>query len=167
MDRYETVLKDIEKTFQTLKAERLNNLKQITPNISDISANENVPKFNYSDLMKGKIPSISLIISQLESCGNWNQLRIILAVLKEIRFLGSPKRKDISVVLLKKIAEIYENCSDGVDCNRDEELVRYLNELLAFDQMNPLIVPKECSEDATEALKTVIYTAQDILKQIK
>lgn len=167
MDRYETVLKDIGKTFQILKAERLSNLKQITPNISDISANENVPKFNYSELMKGKIPSINLILAQIESCGNWNQLRIILVVLKEIRFLGSPKRTDISVALLKKIAEIYENCSDGVDCDRDEELVGYLNKLLAFDQMNPLIVPNEYTEDATEALKTVIYTAQDILKQIK
>lgn len=146
LDRYETVLNDVERIFKQIKAERLRNLNSIS-----VEEASEFPALNI-----GKIPSIKTIISKLENCTTWDQLENFIPILKEIRFLGSPKRTEISETLLKKLEEIYGNNSE------DEKLVKVLNDLTIFDQLNPLILPKEIEEEASETYKTIIYTAKDL-----
>ena len=141
-------MKGIQETYKAIKAERLRNLEFIAD--SDFCGGVKV----------GKIPPVALLTSKIENCANWEDLRNIAAVLREIRFLGSPKRTEISAVLLKKLSEIYGNGGES-----DAILVEILGKLLEFEEMNPLILPEIVSEEAEESLKTVIYTARDILNK--
>ena len=141
-------MKGIQETYKAIKAERLRNLEFFAD--SDFCGGVKV----------GKIPPVALLTSKIENCANWEDLRNIAAVLREIRFLGSPKRTEISAVLLKKLSEIYGNGGES-----DAILVEILGKLLEFEEMNPLILPEIVSEEAEESLKTVIYTARDILNK--
>lgn len=148
MNRYECAMKGIESAFTAIKRERLRNLKFIAADSE------------FSGIKTGQIPPVNSLVSRVENCANWQDLRKIVAVLREIRFLGSPKRTEVSAVLLKKLSEMYENNaeSEGI-------LVELLGELLEFDQMNPIILPESVPEESKDALKTIFYTARDILNK--
>lgn len=147
LNRYESAMKGIETAFRAIKSERLRNLNLIVDS-------------EFPGIKTGRIPQVSSLVSKIESCTNWQDLRKIVAVLREIRFLGSPKRTEISAVLLNKLSEIYENNGES-----DAILVELFGELLEFDQMNPLILPEIVSEESKDVLKTIIYTAKDILNK--
>jgi len=137
----------IETAYKAIKSERLSNLNLIVDS-------------EFAEIKTGRIPRVALLVSRIEGCSNWEDLRKIVAVLREIRFLGSPKRTELSTALLDKLSEMYENNVDS-----DAILVGLLGELLESDQMNPLILPESVPEESKEALKTVIYTARDILSK--
>lgn len=145
LDRCETVLKEIQTIFKEIKAERLENLKLI----DEFS--------EFASIKTGKIPKLKILLLKLENCSNWEEIKILIPIFKEIRFIGSPKRTEISQLLLKKFEEIYEKSPE------DEILIKFLYEFLKFDQLNPLIIPKEVPEDSSEIYKTIVYTAKDLL----
>ena len=136
-------MKGIEEMYKAMKSERLRNLKLIT---------------DFDGIKTGKIPSVPSLITRIENCSSWEDLKKVVPVLREIRFLGSPKRTEISATLLKKISEIYASNEEDA-----ANLVGILSELLEFDEMNPLILPESVSEELDEPLKAILYTAQDIL----
>lgn len=143
MDRFESVKKEIESIYKTIKVERNRNLNLI----NDESLKNG-----------GKIPSIKTILSKIDDeCKDWNGIKEIVAILKEMRFLGFPKRSEISSAFLNRLAQIY-----AADSNH-EELVGCLEDLLLIDEMNPLIIPDGVlPEDSSDAYKTVVYTLQDM-----
>lgn len=127
-----------------IKAERLRNL-----NLIDASS-------EFASLKFGKIPSVKVISLKIENCSNWEELKNLIPILREIRFLGSPKRTEISRLLFAKLEQIYKKNSD------EELLVKCLHEMVSFEQLNPLILPKDTPEESSEIYKTIIYTAKDL-----
>lgn len=113
----------------------------------------------------GKIPSLKSILSQIsdEKSRNWDSMKEIIAILKEMRFLGFPKRKEISDSILFQLSEIYSS-----NPNDEEILVKCLEDLTKIDQMNPLIITNEpIPEDSTESYKIIISTLQDMMMKRK
>jgi hypothetical protein len=142
IDRHETLLKDVNEAFKVLKAERAVNLQKI---------------HSCESLLKGRLPSLKWVLEVAEKCSDFTEVSSLMFILKEMRFLGSPKRHEISSVLVKKMADIYASQKD------DEALLDVLREALRFDQMNPLVIPQDCPSDACDAFKTIFYTAHDLL----
>ena len=138
----------IEAAYKAIKGERLRNLNLIVDS-------------EFDGVKTGKIPPMGSLISKIENCTNWEDLRKIVAVLREIRFLGSPKRAEISIVLLSKLSEIYERDEEGSDAL----LVGLLDGILEVDEMSPLILPDSVPAESNETLKTILYTAKDILSK--
>lgn len=138
------MMKAVGEAYKEIKAERLRNL-------SSISADSGL-------LKTGKIPPVKELIERLEGCTTWNQIKESICILRETRFLGSPKRTEISTALIKSLARVYE------DDSNEEALVNCLDRMFAFEQMNPLILSSQLTENTTEsdAFKTVLYTALDI-----
>lgn len=147
------MMKVIGAAYKDLKAERIRNL-------NSISADSNL-------LKTGKIPTIKELVEGLDGCTTWDQLQESISILREVRYLGSPKRKEISAALLNSLARIYES---EADCEgRDENLVKCLSEIVSHDQMNPLILSDETAGetgeelvDGSDSYRTVLYTALDI-----
>lgn len=145
MDRFTTVKNEIEGEFQKIKAARISNLNSI----EEVSLRNGF----------GKIPSIKRLLTKIdEECRDWREIGETAAVLRECRFLGLPKRTEISSAFLRRLSQIYEKFPN------DEELAKCLENLVSIDEMNPLVIPQEIGEDASEAYKTVIYTLQDMSK---
>lgn len=142
LNRYERILNEIGPIYKEIKAERLRNLNLIE---------------GFPSIKIGKIPSIETIKFKLENCSNWEEIKKIIPILKEIRFLGSPKRKEISRTLFEKLEEIYESNPEN------DLLIECLNEMVSFEQLNPLIIPAEVNEESSEIYKTIVYTAKDLI----
>lgn len=140
LDRYESLLNEIGPIYKEIKVERLLN-------------------FDFID-KTGKIPSINVIKLKLKKCSNWDELKNLIPIFKEIRFLGSPKRSEISENLFKKLEEIYEKFPE------DEILIKFLYEMISYEQLNPLIIPSEVPEETSDIYKTIIYTAKDLMRRV-
>ena len=136
-------MNEIGPIFKEIKVERLCNLNLIFVESENIKI--------------GKIPTAEILKLKLENCSNWEEIENLIFILKEIRFLGSPKRKEISRILFKKLEEIYENYP------KNDFLIKNLNEMVKFEQLNPLIIPKEVKEESTEIYKKIVYTAKDLI----
>lgn len=148
MDRAERIKSEIETAYKTIKVERNRNLNLISD--STLRAG-------------GKIPSIKTILKKIDAeCQNWNEMKGIIAILREMRFLGFPKRTEISSALLNRLSELY-----AADSNH-EALIGCLEDLISVDEMNPLIFSEDIKEGLSDddctssAYKTVIYTLQDM-----
>ena len=153
LNRYERILEEIGPIYKEIKVERLRNLNNLIIESDD-------DDFSSIKIGKiGKIPTVEIIKLKLENCSNWEEIENLISILKEIRFLGSPKRKEISRILFKKLEEIYENIP------KNDFLIKNLYEMVKFEQLNPLIIPKEeeVKEESTEIYKKIVYTAKDLI----
>lgn len=146
MNRIERAKEGIETTYKSIKLERLRNLNLIP-------ANSNIKT-------SGRIPPVDSLLQEISTCSDWEELRKTGALLKELRFLGSPKRTSISTNFLTKTSQIY---STTLHENKEKILCEFLDEMMKYDQLNPLIIPEIVPEDLNESIKTVLYTSQSIL----
>ena len=121
MDRVEGVKREIETLYKSLKLERQRNLKLINAD---------------NPILLSKIPSIRTVLARIENecVDDWGKMKEIIAIVREMRFLGSPKRTEISTALLNGLVKIYSIEKD------DQKLVECLSNLLSFDEMNPLVI---------------------------
>ena len=144
VDRYERILNEIGMVYREIKAERLCNL------------NDEV-----AEIKTGKIPSVETLKAKMEKCSNWKEIGVLISLLREIRLLRKPQRTEISKTLLKKLEDIYEKFPE------EESLIKCLNDLVTFEQLNPVVIPSEVSEEASEIHKRIIYTLKDMAQQIR
>lgn len=146
LNRYEAVLNEIGSIYKEIKAERLRNLNLI----------EGSTESEFSSIKTGQIPAVERIKYKIENCKTWDEIKNLIPILKEIRFLGSPKRTEISQSLIKKLEEVYEEFPE------DENLIKFLLEMVSYEQLNPLIIPEEATDECSETFKKIIYTVKDL-----
>lgn len=147
LDRFERLQKEIESAYVLLKAERLRNLELLPADQRDL-------------IKTGRIPGLKSLLDGLAGgLASWSDLRgQVIPLLKEMRFLGAPKRKAVSDALIAAMGRLYSRFKD------EKELVDALVDLLAYEQMNPLILEDDKGQldQNDESYLTVLHTAQDL-----
>lgn len=147
-ERYRVLTQQINSTFQVLKEERRGNLTKLPVD---------------ETVRTGQILSIKKMISLLESSNTWESMNSTISCLKEMRFLGSPKRTEVSNQIIKQLASLYATDPD------DTRLVTCLTELLKHEQTNPLhlndgndAILIDADGNGGDNIKMVIDTGLDI-----
>lgn len=176
-DRYASVLEQIRATYRRLRVERARTAEPAMPTVFSSAPPSSTVLSSVKTLVdRGACPSLSVVREMLHTADNWTSMRTAIDMLREMRFLGAPRRRELSVALLRQLGAIYAQ-----DAN-DEALVQCLaaalipmqtscivseslDELLSEDASADanLVNPDTGANASSDALRTVLHTAHDIL----